>query len=119
VVHVVTDALAPQMNLTSRSHPYGVDELVAAGLTALPSDKVSPPRVAESPVAMECRLERIVEIGRGPTAIIVGEILLWHVREDVLVNGRIDMGRLDAIGRMAGSGYTRTRDRFDLIRPPK
>lgn len=116
VVHVVTEALGPQMNFTARAHPYGVDELAAAGLTALASERVKPPRVAESPVAMECRLDRIVEVGRGPTAIIVGEILLWHVRDEVMVNGRIDMGRLDAIGRMSGSTYTRTRDRFDLVR---
>ena len=56
--------------------------------------------------------------GEG-TAIIIGEVLLWHVHDDLLVNGRIDMGRLDAIGRMAGAGYVRTRDRFDMVRPPK
>jgi len=66
---------------------------------------------------MECRLERIVEIGSAGTAIIISEILLWHVRDDLLVNGRIDMGKLDAVGRMAGTGYTRTRDRFDMLRP--
>jgi flavin reductase (DIM6/NTAB) family NADH-FMN oxidoreductase RutF len=117
VVHVVTDALAAQMNLTSRGVAYGVDELAAAGLTRIPADKVAAPRVAESPVAMECRLERIVEVGRAGTAVIIGEIVLWHVRDDLLVNGRLDTGRLDAIGRMAGSGYVRTRDRFDMPRP--
>ena len=117
VIHVVTDALAEKMNLTSRSDPYGVDEFVEAGLGKLPSDLVAPPRIAEAPVAMECRLERIVEIGSAGTAIIISEILLWHVRDDLLVNGRIDMGKLDAVGRMAGTGYTRTRDRFDMLRP--
>jgi flavin reductase (DIM6/NTAB) family NADH-FMN oxidoreductase RutF len=73
--------------------------------------------VAEAPVAMECRLERIVEVGRPGTAIIVGEILLWHIRDDLIVEGRVDAGRLDAVGRLAGSSYTRTRDRFDLPRP--
>jgi flavin reductase (DIM6/NTAB) family NADH-FMN oxidoreductase RutF len=73
--------------------------------------------VAEAPVAMECRLDRILEVGRPGTAIIIGEILLWHVRDDLLVEGRVDPGRLDAIGRMAGSSYARTRDRFDMPRP--
>lgn len=120
VIHVVTDALAHQMNVTSRSFPPGTDEFVEAGLAKLPSDKVAPPRIAESPVAMECRLERIVEIGRpdASTGAIFGEILLWHVRDDLVVNGRLDVGRLDAIGRLAGAAYTRTRDRFDLVRPP-
>lgn len=117
VVHVVTDTLAEKMNLTSRGVAYGVDELAAAGLTRLAADKVAAPRVAESPVALECRLDRIVEVGRAATAVIIGEILLWHVRDELVVNGRLDMGRLDAIGRMAGSGYVRTRDRFDMPRP--
>jgi flavin reductase (DIM6/NTAB) family NADH-FMN oxidoreductase RutF len=118
VIHVVTDALAQPMNETSRSFPPNTDEFVEAGLAKLPSEKVSPPRIAESPVAMECRLERIVEIGRAGTAAIFGEILLWHVRDELIVNGRLDTVRLDAIGRMAGAAYTRTRDRFDLVRPP-
>jgi flavin reductase (DIM6/NTAB) family NADH-FMN oxidoreductase RutF len=115
VIHVVSDALGPQMNATSRDFPYGTDELAAVGLTKLASEKVAPPRIAEAPVAMECRLDRIVEV--GGTAVIIGEILLWHVQDDLLVNGRIDLGRLDAIGRMGGPTYTRTRDRFDLQRP--
>jgi len=117
VIHVVPEALAAQMNVTSKDHPHGTDEFVAAGLTKVPAEIVKPPRVGEAPVAMECRLERIVEIGRAGTAIIVSEILLWHVRDDLLVNGRLDVGKLDAVGRMAGSGYVRTRDRFDMVRP--
>src|SRR5262249_40328638 len=121
VIHVVPEALAAQMNVTSKDHPHGTDEFVAAGLTKIPADIVKPPRVAEAPVAMECRLERIVEVGRAGTAVIIGEILLWHVRDDVVVQTpagpRIDVGRLDAIGRMAGAVYARTRDRFELPRP--
>ena len=117
VIHVVNDALGQQMNATSRDFPYGTDEIEAAGLTKVASDKVAAPRVAEAPVAMECRLDRIVEVGRGGTAVIIGEILLWHVRDELVVGGRLDLGRLDAIGRMGGSTYTRTRDRFDMPRP--
>ena len=75
------------------------------------------PRIAEAPVAMECRLDRIVEVGRGGTAVIIGEILLWHVHDELVVEGRLDLGRLDAIGRMGGPTYARTRDRFDMLRP--
>ena len=119
VIHVVSDALAQPMNATSRAFPYGVDEFAAAGVTKAPSEKVAPPRIAEAPIAMECRLDRIVEVGApgDETAVIIGQVLLWHVRDEVLENGRIDMGRLDAIGRMAGAGYVRTRDRFDMVRP--
>ena len=117
VIHVVSDALGPQMNATSRDFPYGTDEIAEVGLTKVASDRVAPPRIAEAPVAMECRLERIVEVGRAGTAVIIGEILLWHVRDELVANGRLDLGRLDAIGRMGGPSYTRTRDRFDLVRP--
>jgi flavin reductase (DIM6/NTAB) family NADH-FMN oxidoreductase RutF len=122
VIHVVTDALAQQMNVTSRSFPYGVDEIAEAGLTKVASEKVAVPRIAESPVAMECKLDRIVEVGREGegTAVILAEILLWHVDDAVVgANGRIDLGKLDAVGRLAGASYTRTRDRFDMLRPPK
>jgi flavin reductase (DIM6/NTAB) family NADH-FMN oxidoreductase RutF len=117
VIHVVNDALGAQMNATSRDHPYGVDEIAEVGLTKIAGERVAAPRVAEAPVAMECRLERIVEVGRAGTAVIIGEILLWHVRDELVVGGRLDLGRLDAIGRLSGPSYTRTRDRFDLVRP--
>jgi flavin reductase (DIM6/NTAB) family NADH-FMN oxidoreductase RutF len=117
VIHVVPHALREAMNLTSTDFPYGVDEIDAAGLTKLPSERVRPPRIAEAPVAMECRLDRIVEVGRGPTAVIIGEIVLWHVRDDLIVDGHIDMGRLDPIGRLSGGLYTRTRDRLLMPRP--
>lgn len=118
VIHVVPDALAQSMNATSKEYPRGTDEFEVVGLAKAPSERVGPPRVAEAPVAMECRLLRIVEVGAGAgTAIIIGEILLWHVRDDLLVGGRMDFGRLDAVGRLGGAVYARTRDRFDMPRP--
>lgn len=117
VVHAVPDALAAAMNLTSTPAPYGTDELTMTGLTPLASELVGPPRIAEAPVAMECRLHQIVEVGRAGTAIIIGTILLWHVDDGILAGDRIDVARLDAVGRMAGSLYTRTRDLFSLPRP--
>jgi flavin reductase (DIM6/NTAB) family NADH-FMN oxidoreductase RutF len=78
VIHVVTDALAQKMNVTSRSFPYGVDEIAEAGLTKVPSERIKVPRIAESPVAMECKLHRIVEVGSegDETAIVIADILL-------------------------------------------
>src|SRR6185295_3776788 len=89
VIHVVNDALGAQMDATSRDFPYGTDEFAAVGLTKAASDRVAPPRIAEAPVAMECRLERIVEVARGGTAIIVGELLLWHVQDELFTDNRI------------------------------
>ena len=74
------------MNADRRAtFPYGTDEFAAAGLTKVACDKVAPPRIAEAPVAMECRLDRIVEVGRAGTAVIIGEILLWHVHDELIV----------------------------------
>jgi flavin reductase (DIM6/NTAB) family NADH-FMN oxidoreductase RutF len=117
VIHVVPDRLAAAMNATSAVVPYGTDEFNLAGLAKAPSERVAPPRIADAPVAMECRLHQIVEVGRAGSAVIIGEILLWHVSDDVIVNGRVDPDRLDAIGRMAGPAYARTRDHFSMPRP--
>ena len=117
VIHAVPEALVGPMNLTSLAASYGIDELDLAGLTRVASDRVAPPRVAEAPLAMECRLHEIVEVGRAGTAIIIGEILMWHADDRIIVGDRVDGARLDAIGRMAGSLYTRTRDVFGVARP--
>jgi flavin reductase (DIM6/NTAB) family NADH-FMN oxidoreductase RutF len=119
VINVVTESIAEKMNLTSAQVPPDVDEFELSGLTPLPSELVKPPRVAESPVQMECRLRQVVKISEqflGST-IVLGDVLRFHVREDLVENFRIDADRLGAIGRMGGPTYVRTRDRFDLERP--
>lgn len=120
VVHLVSFQLAEAMNATSATLPYGESEFDAFKITAVPSERVRPPRVADAPVAFECALERIVTIGDGPLAanVVFGRILLAHVRDDVLGgDGKPDPARLDLIGRMGGEGYARTTDRFALKRP--
>jgi flavin reductase (DIM6/NTAB) family NADH-FMN oxidoreductase RutF len=119
VINIVTESIAEKMNLTSAQVPPHIDEFELSGLTPLPSELVKPARVAESPVQMECRLRQIVEIGgqvHGST-IVLGNVLRFHVREDLVENFRIDPEKLAAIGRMGGPTYVRTRDRFDLERP--
>jgi flavin reductase (DIM6/NTAB) family NADH-FMN oxidoreductase RutF len=119
VINVVTDALVEKMNLTSAQVPPEVDEFELAGLTPLPSELVKPPRVAESPVQMECRLRQIIEVSDRPSggSIVLGEVLRFHVREDLVENFRIDPEKLAAVGRMGGPTYVHTHDRFDLKRP--
>ncbi|HEY3989055.1 MAG TPA: flavin reductase family protein [Acidobacteriaceae bacterium] len=119
VVNVVTEAIAEKMNLTSAQVPPEVDEFELAGLTPVASELVKPPRVAESPVHMECRLRQIIQVSDRPQggSIVLGDVVRFHVREELVDNFRIDADRLAAIGRMGGQTYTRTRDRFDLKRP--
>ena len=120
VVNIVSEQIAEAMNLTSGEYPPEVDEFQIAGLTAIPSDLVKPPRVAESLVNMECRLYLAIEFSEEPGGgnLVIGEILRFHVADQIVDNFKIDPDKLRAIGRMGGpTGYTRTRDRFDMIRP--
>ena len=119
VVNVVDDALAERMNLTSGEYPPAVDEFVLAGLTAAPSIKVRAPRVREAPISLECRVAQILRVGRGPHSLVLGEILHFHVRDDLYDRGtgRIDMRRLQPVGRLAGEMYTHVHDLFELKRP--
>jgi flavin reductase (DIM6/NTAB) family NADH-FMN oxidoreductase RutF len=115
VVNTVDEALGARMVQTSGEWPEDVDEFQLAGLTPVPSDLVRPPRVGESPVSLECRLYRSIEL--GTTFFVVGEILRAHVRDDVLSEGRVDIARLKPLGRLGGDGYSVVRDVIHLPRP--
>ncbi len=120
VVHIVSDAIKEKMNVCAVDYPYGVNEIEKAGFTAAPSRKVRPPRIAEAPVAMECRLMQIVDLGRKPYHVVFGEVVYFHYH-DGIVNERfhVDAGRINPIGRLAGKGgYTRITDRFEMSRLP-
>ena len=119
VVNVVSESFAEQMNACSADFPPDVDEFTESGLTPLASDLVKPPRVLESLVNMECKLLQIVHVSPKPLggSLILGEVLRFHLRDDLFDNFKIDPDRLHPIGRMGGPTYTRTTDRFDLIRP--
>ena len=85
-----------------------VDEFALSGLTPAPCERVAAPRVAESPAAFECRLHR--EVAFGEATFVVGEILLGHVADDRLADGRVDPRRLAAVGRLGADGYTVVRE---------
>jgi flavin reductase (DIM6/NTAB) family NADH-FMN oxidoreductase RutF len=120
IVHIVSEHIAEQMNATCGDYGAHIDEFKEAGLTPLPGTVVEVPRVKEALVALECRMTHHLRIGHKPpfTSHILGEILYWHVDDSILMErGRIDPDVLKAVGRMGGSEYTRTRDRFTMERP--
>ena len=120
VVNLVNRELGEAMNQTAALLPYGESEFEKFGIEATASDTIRPPRVAAAPVAYECKLDRIVQIGEGPLAanVVFGRILTVHVRDDVLDEaGHADPRKLDLIGRMGGDHYTSTQDIFTLVRP--
>ena len=120
VVNLVSEENAEQMNITAIEFESDVDELEQAGLTTLPSVRIKPPRIAESPVAMECELMQIVDLGQ--TGLVLGRVLAMHVRDDLVLDAAshyIDTPKLRLIGRMHGRGwYARTSDLFDMPRIP-
>jgi flavin reductase (DIM6/NTAB) family NADH-FMN oxidoreductase RutF len=119
VVNIVSEEFAAQMNVTSGEFPYGVDEFAMSGLTPAPSEVVRPPRVKESHINMECKLLQTVEVSNRPLGgtLILGEVVLFHIDDAIVEEYRIDPDKLGAVGRMAGNTYSRTSDRFDLVRP--
>jgi flavin reductase (DIM6/NTAB) family NADH-FMN oxidoreductase RutF len=120
VVNIVSEEFAERMNATSAQVLPEVDEFELSGLTPIASERIKPARVAESHIHMECRLLQVVQVSDQPGggSLVLGEVLRFHVRHDLVENFRIDPDKLHAIGRMAGSTYVRTTDRFDLERPP-
>ena len=120
VVNLVSEENAEQMNITAIEFDYGVDELAQAGLTPLPSVRVKPPRIAESPVSMECELMQIVDLGE--TGLVIGRVVAMHIRDEFVLDASkyyVDSPKLKLIGRMHGRGwYARTSDLFEMPRIP-
>src|SRR5580698_141772 len=119
VVNLVSEELAEAMNLTAVNAPRGVDEIKLAGLEVVDSAIVDVPRIAASPVALECKLFQVLEPG-GSSVVVLGRIVYVHVLTEAftnLDNLHVDPSKLKLIGRMHGTGgYTTTRDVFTLSR---
>ncbi len=119
VVNLVSEDVAAAMNITAIEFNRGVNELEQAGLTTLPSVRVKPPRIAESPVSMECKLFQIVDLGPN-NGLVLGQVVAMHVRDDAVIDPAkhyINTPKLKLIGRMHGTGwYARTTDLFDMPR---
>ena len=121
VINVVNYAIVQQMSLSSSDYPQGVNEFEKAGFTMLPSEKIQPFRVAESPVQFECKVNDVIFTGEkgGAGNLIVCEVLKIHISDQVLADdGSIDQHKIDLVARAGGSFYTRARDGFFEIPKP-
>jgi flavin reductase (DIM6/NTAB) family NADH-FMN oxidoreductase RutF len=117
-VNIVSEDVVEAMSVTSGSFTAEDDEFAIAGVTAVDGKRVSAPMVGESPANLECSVNQIIDIGSdADTRLVVGDVLAIHVEEDVLDGTRVDNDALRAVGRMAGSTYISTRDRFEVGRP--
>lgn len=118
VVNMVDMAIAQQMLVCGLNVAPDIDEIALAGLTSLPCTQITAPRIAETPCAMECRVERIIELGRR--VIILGEVLHMHVRRDCLdENGRYVTSAYQPIARLHADYYITSDRPFELPPPNK
>ncbi|MEM1137634.1 MAG: flavin reductase family protein [Bacteroidota bacterium] len=122
VINIVNYAMVEQMSLASTEYDKGINEFEKAGLEAISSGKVQPPRVAESPVAFECKVNEIIALGNegGAGNLVICEVVLAHIKEEILnKNESIDPYKLDAVARMGGSWYCRAQDAslFEIPKP--
>ncbi|HSI91205.1 MAG TPA: flavin reductase family protein [Adhaeribacter sp.] len=123
VINIATYNIVEQLSLASTEYDNGINEFIKSGLTPLASEKVTPPRVAEAPVAFECRVNEVIPLGTegGAGNLIICEVLLMHVNEQVLASDgkSIDPVKLDAIARLGGDWYLRATSNclFELPKP--
>ena len=122
VINVVNYAMVEQMSLTSAEFERGTNEFEKAGFSAVPSDKIRPPRVAESPAAFECTVRQIISTGdkAGAGTLIICDVVMAHIHDTIFdAAGAIDPHRLDLVGRMGANWYCRAQGDalFEVARP--
>ncbi len=106
------------MNATSASLPEGADEFAAAGLAKSPCETIPCARVAGAPAALECRLTRIVRLAGLANWLVLGAVTGVHIRDDCLVDGRLDVTRYGPVARLGYRDYAAVREVFEMTRPP-
>jgi flavin reductase (DIM6/NTAB) family NADH-FMN oxidoreductase RutF len=122
VINMVNYKIVREMSLASAMYAKGINEFEKAGLTEGPSERVRPPRVVEAPIAFECKVNDIIELGDkgGAGSLVICEVVHIHIEEDILDDhGRVDPFKLDAVARLGSSWYTRV-DRnsiFEIAKP--
>jgi flavin reductase (DIM6/NTAB) family NADH-FMN oxidoreductase RutF len=121
VINIANYPMVEQMSLASTEYEKGVNEFIKAGFTQAKSTKVAPPRVAESPVAFECKVNQVIETGEegGAGNLVICEVIHIHVNEEILdENGKIDPFKLDPIGRLGGNWYSRSKNALFEVEKP-
>lgn len=107
VIHIADSPLLSAVHESSAEHPPEVSEVEVLGLETTPSDHIAVPRLTAAPVAMECRFRQCLEFGDTRSRLIVGEVVAFHIKDDLLANDKIETESLDPIARIAGPRYAR------------
>ena len=122
VINIVNFPIVEQMSLSSTAYDVGVNEFIKSGLTPVPSVKITPPRVAESPVSFECVVDDIIELGKegGAGNLVISRVVCIHINNKYTdANGNLDTKKLDLVARMGGSWYARIIEEslFEIPKP--
>ena len=122
VINIVNYAMVQQVSLSSCEYPKDINEFTKAGFTQIPSDVVVPPRVAESPIQLECTVAQIIALGEkaGAGNLVLAEIKKIHIAESVLnTQNKIDQAKLDLVARLGGDWYARINEQnlFEVTKP--
>jgi flavin reductase (DIM6/NTAB) family NADH-FMN oxidoreductase RutF len=110
VIHIADSPLMQAVHESSAEHPSDVSEVEHLGLDTVASERIKVPRLAAPPVAMECRFRQCLEFGETRSRLIVGEVVMFHIRDGLLNNGKVETAALDPIARIGGPRYARLGD---------
>lgn len=122
VVNIVNFDIVEQMSLSSTAYDKGINEFEKAGFSEVASTLIKPPRVAEAPVSLECKVNKVIELGENPGAgnLIIAEVIMMHAQARFLdEKGKLDTRKLDLVARMGGSDYCRAlpESLFEIPKP--
>ena len=121
-INIVSEEIVEPMVACSTDYSDEIDEFKISNFTPIQCDKILAPRVEESKVVFECKLNTIIEIGPskpGGGFVVIGEIVLFHINDDVFKDGKIDLSLLNPVGRLSGNNYSRVFDSFEVKRQIK
>jgi flavin reductase (DIM6/NTAB) family NADH-FMN oxidoreductase RutF len=121
VINIVSYAMVQQMSLSSTEYAKGVNEFTKTGFTELASEIVKPPRVAEAPVQLECKVNQVINLGKegGAGNLVICEVVKLHIKEEVLDdNGSIDPFKIDTVSRLGGNWYSRAKSGLFEVEKP-
>ena len=110
VIHIADTPLMNAVHESSAEHPPDVSEVELLGLETLPCERVKVPRLAAAPVAMECVFRQCLEFGDARSRLIIGEVVMFHIRDGLMNNGKVETEALDPIARIGGPRYARLGD---------
>ncbi len=118
VVNIADESMVEAVHASAVEHPPEVSEADLLGLATVPSRAIGTPRLAMTPVGLECRFERAIAFGPSGAEFIVGEVLVFHIRDAILDHGKVDTAKLKPLCRLGGPRYARLGEIVTVAKQP-